>query len=151
MSETLPNYFLQHLRQNPQILESIRDFQVKYRSCFVQPSCTADDYTQEQRAAYMEFANLIDLHMSQFFALYGGSEEDFVAGLEWMKATEDANWHAYQMCIKQIEFESFTQMLRADVCLCCGKPFASPGHPLPARSPYMPAGDEPPPAPPVSE
>ncbi|CAE7358738.1 unnamed protein product [Symbiodinium pilosum] len=29
-----------------------------------------------------------------------------------MKANEDANWHAYQMCIQQIEFEPFAQMLR---------------------------------------
>eukprot|EP00439_Symbiodinium_sp_Y106_P067032 s1811_g11.t1 len=54
MSDTLPNQFLQYLRQNPHILDSIRDFQVKYRACFVQPR-TSDDYTLEQRMAYMEF------------------------------------------------------------------------------------------------
>ena len=26
--------------------------------------------------------------------------------------SKDSNWHAYQMCMQQIEFESFTQMLR---------------------------------------
>ncbi|CAJ1341319.1 unnamed protein product [Effrenium voratum] len=54
-SDTLPNYFLEHLRQNPHILESIRDFQVSYRPIFLEDG-GGDDYTQEQRGAYLEFA-----------------------------------------------------------------------------------------------
>eukprot|EP00435_Cladocopium_sp_Y103_P064045 s313_g25.t1 len=112
MSDTLPNHFLEHLRTNPHILESIRNFQVNYRPIFLVSS--GDEYTQEQRSAYLEFAQLIDMHMAQFLAMYGCTEDDFVAGLEWMKAAQEPNWFAYELCLKQIDFEYFVQMLRPD-------------------------------------
>ena len=150
MSDTLPNRFLEHLRSNPQILESIRNFQVTYRPIFmVTPD---DEYTQEQRSAYLEFAQLIDVHITQFLKLYGANEDDFVAGLQWMKLTQDPNWFAFELCLKQIDFEYFVQMLRADRCLCCGKAFRAPGHvePLPEESQGY-GGHAVPPPPPLPE
>eukprot|EP00931_Biecheleriopsis_adriatica_P055902 TRINITY_DN33138_c0_g1_i2.p1 TRINITY_DN33138_c0_g1~~TRINITY_DN33138_c0_g1_i2.p1 ORF type:complete len:164 (-),score=36.31 TRINITY_DN33138_c0_g1_i2:133-624(-) len=161
MGETLPHAFLQHLKTNPEIIESIREFQVGYRSYFM-ADAASDDFTQEMRSAYLEFVKLIDSAVANFLAIYGATEEDFVAGLKWMEATQDPHWHAYNMCLQKIEFEEFVSMLRSDICLCCGRSLCSPGHALPTSSPPLeptpqlqqPLGDEgvpPPPPPPPPE
>eukprot|EP00930_Biecheleria_cincta_P088674 TRINITY_DN77930_c0_g1_i1.p1 TRINITY_DN77930_c0_g1~~TRINITY_DN77930_c0_g1_i1.p1 ORF type:complete len:190 (-),score=31.33 TRINITY_DN77930_c0_g1_i1:170-679(-) len=143
--ETLPHKFLQHLKAQPQIIQSIIQFQSGWRPYFFVVS-EDSDHTQEQRQAYLEFVKLIDEHVSNFLRLHDASEEDFVAGLECMKQAQDPHWHAFSMCLHNVEFEQFAKMMNADVCLCCGKQFGAPGHPaasvsLPAQPPPQPAGD----------
>ncbi|CAE8614686.1 unnamed protein product [Polarella glacialis] len=136
----LPHAFLEHLKQNPHILESLRNFQAGYRGYFQVDS--ADGHTQEQRSAYLEFVNIVDAHLSAFLELYGASDEDFVAGLDRMKETQDPHWHAFNMVLQKTEFEDFKEMLRTDLCLCCGRPFNTPQHPdyIPPPPPPPPEG-----------
>eukprot|EP00747_Dinoflagellata_sp_TGD_P143250 gnl/TRDRNA2_/TRDRNA2_176362_c3_seq1.p1 gnl/TRDRNA2_/TRDRNA2_176362_c3~~gnl/TRDRNA2_/TRDRNA2_176362_c3_seq1.p1 ORF type:complete len:151 (+),score=29.27 gnl/TRDRNA2_/TRDRNA2_176362_c3_seq1:120-572(+) len=116
----LPALFLGHLKEHPEMLDSIRAFQGSYRHCFVMSS---EEYTHEQQLAYQEFLNLVDGHLSAFLAMYGATEDDFSTAMQYMKETSDPHWMAFDLMLRHVEFETFAALIRQNTCLCCGGQF----------------------------
>merc|ERR1712190_92207 len=118
----LPEAFMAYLKNHPEILQEIRDFQTLHRQRFV-GSQPGQEFSLEQTDSYHTFLAIVDKHMSAFLAEAGCSEEEFVATLELLKEGQHPHWQAFDMLLSRADFESFAELLRSNTCICCGGQF----------------------------
>eukprot|EP00929_Paragymnodinium_shiwhaense_P020248 TRINITY_DN13555_c0_g1_i2.p1 TRINITY_DN13555_c0_g1~~TRINITY_DN13555_c0_g1_i2.p1 ORF type:complete len:225 (-),score=38.19 TRINITY_DN13555_c0_g1_i2:171-845(-) len=149
MDGGLPQAFLQYLQSHMEVLDSVRAWQEANRHLFTDTE--TGELRLEATIAYKDFVALVDTHISAFLVEYGASMEDFSEALMAMRSSQDPQWRAFDLMLQKVDFPSFADLVRKDVCLCCGGSFRgqTPNRVgLSAVPPPMPVGDlTPPPVP----
>jgi len=118
----LPGAFIAYLAANPSILAAIRDFQSCHRVHFI-GQARGEEYTAQQHDSHLSFLALVEFHLHHFLQSANVREDDFAAALLDLKIGQDPHWKAFDMLLNKVDFEGFVDMLRSDICLCCGGRF----------------------------
>jgi len=120
----LPGAFMTYLRQKPEILDSIRDFQTQNRNFFAGEA--GQEYPLEATTAYNTFIAMVDGHLNAFLEQNGATPEMFADGLLALKNSDDPHWVPFDLLLRKVDFPVLADLLRTDTCLCCGGKFVGP-------------------------
>jgi hypothetical protein len=115
--------FIAYVQQHGEVSEAVRNFQSSYRGYFVG---SAEEFTHSQKQVHMAFLELMDTHLSAFFAESGATEELFAESLVMLRESGDPRAAHLEAMLGKVEFEAFADLLKADICLCCGGQFRDP-------------------------
>jgi hypothetical protein len=118
--EGLPGRFFHYIKQHPEVLNQIRDWQETNRHLFMGPT---EELPLESTVSYNSFIQLVDEHLGNFLTESGADSDDFAAALLEMKASEDPHWKSFDLLLQKVDFDGFRDLLRRNVCLCCGGTF----------------------------